>query len=82
MSNMECHDCTKNLYLKHDRDWMGPYDSAYFSPGVLDKYIRCLRCWRLALDEKKIPYAALRSEDFPIEGAPDTKEIEDENQGS
>ena len=53
---MECHDCSKNLYWKHDPDWENKYDSAYFSPGVLDKYVRCLRCWKLEMDEKKIPY--------------------------
>jgi len=53
---MECHDCSKNLYWKHDPDWQNKYDSAYFSPGVLDKYIRCLRCWKLEMDEKNIPY--------------------------
>ena len=53
---MECHDCSKNLYWKHDPDWQNKYDSAYFSPGVLDKYIRCLRCWKLAMDEKGIPW--------------------------
>ena len=73
---MECHDCSKNLYWKHDPDWENKYDSAYFSPGVLDKYVRCLRCWKLEMDEKKIPYADLQSEDFPIEGLPDTKKEE------
>jgi len=53
---MECHDCSKNLYWKYDPDWQSKYDSAYFSPGVLDKYIRCLRCWKLAMDEKGIPW--------------------------
>jgi hypothetical protein len=73
---MECHDCSKSLFFKFDPDWLNEYDSAYFSPGLLDKYIRCLRCWRLALDEKKIPHVALRSEDFPIRGMPDTEERE------
>jgi len=53
---MYCHDCSKDLYWKHDPVWENRHDSAYFSPGVLDKYIRCLRCWKLALDEKGIPY--------------------------
>jgi len=59
---MECHDCSKNLYWKYDPAWENKYDSAYFSPGVLDKYVRCLRCWKLEMDEKNIPYMESENE--------------------
>lgn len=92
---MECHDCSKNLYWKYDPVWENKYDSAYFSPGVLDKYIRCLRCWKLEMDEKGIPYEdeeptaeswgkvslRIKNESAGI-GDWNTEEGEDENQGS
>ncbi len=43
---MECHDCRTGLES----------DTACFSPGVLDKYIRCLKCWKVAMDKEGIPY--------------------------
>ena len=53
---MECHDCRRSLYWEDEPGWQGKEDSAYFAPGIVDQFVRCLRCFKLEMDGRHIPY--------------------------